>query len=173
MTTLLVAKRVCNPLSSWVLETFERRYAKWVEFIETFSYVIQYKQGKENIIVDALLRRYVLRNTMSTKFLCFEYVKSLYANDYDFSKIYNVCGHSAFDKFYLMDSYLFKENRLWFPTSSLHELFIHEAHGLMSHFRVAKTWKCCISISIGQTWKEMFNKSINSASQKFWMCYMN
>ena len=31
-----------------------RRHAKWVEFIETFSYVIKYKQGQENVVVDAL-----------------------------------------------------------------------------------------------------------------------
>jgi hypothetical protein len=37
-----------------------RRHAKWVEFIETFSYVIKYKQGQENVVVDALSRRYVL-----------------------------------------------------------------------------------------------------------------
>ena len=37
-----------------------RRHAKWVEFIETFPYVIKYKQGKENIVADALSRRYVL-----------------------------------------------------------------------------------------------------------------
>ena len=35
-----------------------RRHAKWVEFIETFLYVIKYKQGKENIVADALSRKY-------------------------------------------------------------------------------------------------------------------
>ncbi|GKV00620.1 hypothetical protein SLEP1_g13286 [Rubroshorea leprosula] len=34
-----------------------RRHAKWVEFLETFPYVIKYKQGKENIVADALSRR--------------------------------------------------------------------------------------------------------------------
>ncbi|RVW90958.1 Retrovirus-related Pol polyprotein from transposon 17.6 [Vitis vinifera] len=34
-----------------------RRHARWVEFIRTFPYVIRYKQGKENIVVDALSRR--------------------------------------------------------------------------------------------------------------------
>ncbi|XP_060202503.1 uncharacterized protein LOC132630942 [Lycium barbarum] len=34
-----------------------RRHAKWVEFIETFPYVIAYKQGKENVVADALSRR--------------------------------------------------------------------------------------------------------------------
>jgi len=39
-------------------------------------------------------------------------VKELYDNDSDFAEIYNACGHSIFGKFYLMDGYLFKENRL-------------------------------------------------------------
>jgi hypothetical protein len=26
----------------------------WVEFIETFPYVIKYKQGQENVVADAL-----------------------------------------------------------------------------------------------------------------------
>uniref|UniRef100_A0A2N9GYW5 Reverse transcriptase n=1 Tax=Fagus sylvatica TaxID=28930 RepID=A0A2N9GYW5_FAGSY len=34
-----------------------RRHAQWMEFIETFPYVIKYKQGKENIVADALSRR--------------------------------------------------------------------------------------------------------------------
>jgi hypothetical protein len=36
-----------------------RGHAKWVEFIETFLYMIKYKQGKENIVANALSRRYV------------------------------------------------------------------------------------------------------------------
>ena len=78
---------------------------------------------------------------MNTRFLVFEYVKELYDNDSDFAEIYNAYGHSALGKFYLMDGYLFKENRCYVPTSSLCEVFICEAHGggLMSHFGVAKT----------------------------------
>ena len=34
-----------------------RRHAKWVEFIETFPYIIKYKQGKENIVANALSRK--------------------------------------------------------------------------------------------------------------------
>ncbi|GKV11638.1 hypothetical protein SLEP1_g22878 [Rubroshorea leprosula] len=37
-----------------------RRYAKWVEFLETFPYVIKYKQGKQNIVADALSRSFDL-----------------------------------------------------------------------------------------------------------------
>nr|XP_029148743.1 uncharacterized protein LOC114925331 [Arachis hypogaea] len=32
----------------------DKRHAKWVKFIETFLYVIAFKQGKENVVVDAL-----------------------------------------------------------------------------------------------------------------------
>ena len=31
-----------------------KRHAKWVEFIEQFPYVIKHKQGKVNIVADAL-----------------------------------------------------------------------------------------------------------------------
>ena len=34
-------------------DKLNRRHAKWVEFIETFPYVIKYKQGKENVVADA------------------------------------------------------------------------------------------------------------------------
>ena len=43
----------------------------WVEFIETFPYVIKYKQGIENIVVDALSRKYVLLSTLDSRFLRF------------------------------------------------------------------------------------------------------
>jgi hypothetical protein len=35
-----------------------KRHARWIEFIETLPYIIKHKNGKENIIVDALSRRY-------------------------------------------------------------------------------------------------------------------
>ena len=68
-----------------------RWHAKWVEFIETFPYVIKYKQGEENIMVDALSRREALVSTLNAKLLEFEYVKELYANDDDFASVYGAC----------------------------------------------------------------------------------
>ena len=61
------------------------RHAKWLEFIETFPYVIKYKQGKENIVADALWRRYVLLSTLDARFLGFEHIKELYKDDSDFA----------------------------------------------------------------------------------------
>ena len=118
-----------------------RRHAKWVEFIETFPYVIKYKQGKENVVVDALLRRYALVFTLNAKLLGFEYVKELYANDDEFASVYGACEKAAFGKFYRLDGYLFRENRLCVPNSSMRKLLVREAHGggLMGHFGVRKT----------------------------------
>ena len=93
------------------------------------------------MVANALSCTYVFLNIMNTRFLGFEYVKELYANDSDFFETYKACRHSAFDNFYMMDGYLFKENRLCVLASSLRELLIREAHGgdLKSHFGVAKT----------------------------------
>jgi hypothetical protein len=75
-----------------------RRHAKWIEFIEAFPYVIKYKQGKENIVMDALSWSYVLLNTLNTRLLGFKNVKELYVNDDDFGQVWQ-CEHSAFDKY--------------------------------------------------------------------------
>ena len=122
-------------------DKLNRRHVKWVEFIETFSYVIKCKQGKENIVVDALSRRYALVSTLNAKLLGFEYVKELYANDDDLASVYGACEKAAFGKFYRLDGYLFRENKLCVPNSSMCELLVCKAHGggLMGHFGVRKT----------------------------------
>jgi hypothetical protein len=117
-----------------------KRRARWMEYIETFPYVIRYKQSKENIVADALSRRYVLLTSMSAKMLGFEYVKDMYADDADFSDVYKACDKAAFGKFYKHDGCLFKESKLCVPSCSMHELLVREAHGggLMGHFGVKK-----------------------------------
>ena len=55
-----------------------RRHAKWVEFIESFPYVIKHKKGKENIIADALSRRYTLLNQLDYKIFGLETIKDQY-----------------------------------------------------------------------------------------------
>uniref|UniRef100_A0A2N9FMT4 Integrase catalytic domain-containing protein n=1 Tax=Fagus sylvatica TaxID=28930 RepID=A0A2N9FMT4_FAGSY len=118
-----------------------QRHARWLEYIETFPYVIHYKQDKENIVADTLSRRYVLLTSMSAKLLGFEYVKDMYADDANFSDVYKACDKTAFGKFYKHDGYLFKESKLCVPSCSMRELLVREAHGggLMRHFGVKKT----------------------------------
>jgi hypothetical protein len=104
--------------------------------------VIKYKQGKENIVADALSRRYAILAILDAKLLGFESIKELYASDFDFGDVIKECGKGAYDKYYLHDEFLFREGKLCIPQSSLHELLVREAHGggLMGHFGVAKTF---------------------------------
>ncbi|XP_022897689.1 uncharacterized protein LOC111411385 [Olea europaea var. sylvestris] len=110
-----------------------------MEFIETFPYVIRYKQGNENVVTDALSQWYVHLNSLSAKLLDFEYIKSMYENDIDFSKIYNSCAKMAVDKFYRHEEYLFRENKLCIPNCSTRELLAKSKvlpHGLDIPLRV-------------------------------------
>ena len=47
-------------------QKLNKRHGQWMEFLEPFPYVIKYKQGKENVVADALSRRYVLLSTLET-----------------------------------------------------------------------------------------------------------
>ncbi|XP_016740307.1 uncharacterized protein [Gossypium hirsutum] len=116
-------------------------HAKWVEFLESFPYVIKYKKGKENIIADALSQRYALINQLDSKLLGFGFLKDLYKTDFDFGEIYKSCVRGAHDKYYQQVGYLFHDGKLSVPQSSVREGLVNEAHsrGLMGHFGATKT----------------------------------
>ncbi|XP_066316524.1 uncharacterized protein [Miscanthus floridulus] len=68
-----------------------RRHAKWIEFIETFPYVVKHKHGKDNIVADALSQRCGLVTQLDTKVLGLESIKTLYAADSDFKEPFSHC----------------------------------------------------------------------------------
>jgi hypothetical protein len=117
-------------------------HAKWVEFNETFPYIIKHKKGKENVIADALSRRYTMLSQLEHKFFGLESIKELYAMDVDFKDAYENCreGRTS-NKYVLQDGLLYGANKLCVPASSVHLLFLQEAHGggSMGHFGVKKT----------------------------------
>ena len=55
--------------------------------------------------------------------------------------MYEACERAAFGKYYILDGYLFRENKLCVHNYSMCELLVREAHGggLMGHFGVRKT----------------------------------
>ena len=89
-----------------------RQHDKWIEFIENFPYMIKYKQVQENVVADALSRRYILLNTLNIKLLGFEYIKELYLDDNDFGSIYDDYKVLASNRFFRHDGFLFKKNKL-------------------------------------------------------------
>ncbi|KAI3707433.1 hypothetical protein L6452_25948 [Arctium lappa] len=77
-----------------------KRHAKWISFIETFPYIVRYKKGKENIVVDALSRRYTLLTYLDSKIMGFEFIKGLYESDNVFANVFAACEKSSFNKFF-------------------------------------------------------------------------
>lgn len=118
-----------------------KRHARWIEFIESFPFVVQYKQGKDNVVADALSRRHALFSILSTKFLGFEHLKELYAFDNDFAELIAACASKPYENYFVQDGFLFKGNRLCIPKGSFRTLLVKEVHegGLMGHFGIAKT----------------------------------
>ncbi|KAA0036700.1 Transposon Ty3-G Gag-Pol polyprotein [Cucumis melo var. makuwa] len=111
------------------------RHAKWVEFIETFPYVIHYKMGKDNVVVDALSRRYALFPSLSAKVLGFKHMIELYnVEKSEFYDVYAQCleGKNVQD-YIVFDGMLFRKGKLCIPKCSIRELLVKEAHvgGLM------------------------------------------
>ncbi|KAL4311911.1 hypothetical protein GQ457_01G020430 [Hibiscus cannabinus] len=117
-----------------------KRHAKWVEFLESFPYVIRYKKGKENVVADDLSRRYALLSYLDSHLIGFAYIRELYPDDPDFRDKFYACEKGADGKFYRHDGYLFKENRICIRQGSMRDILIREAHegGLMGHFGVTK-----------------------------------
>ncbi|RDX81913.1 Retrovirus-related Pol polyprotein from transposon 17.6, partial [Mucuna pruriens] len=71
-----------------------KRHAKWVEFLVQFSYVIEHKQAKANIMVVTLSRRHVLLAMLETKLLGLKSLKDLYVGDEYFKEAYEPCANS-------------------------------------------------------------------------------
>lgn len=64
------------------------RHAKWVEFIESFPYVIKHKKGKDNVIADALSRRYTMLSQLDFRIFGLETIKEQYVHDDNFKNIF-------------------------------------------------------------------------------------
>lgn len=119
-----------------------RRHAKWVEFIESFPYVIKHKKGKDNVIANALSRRYTFLSQLDCRIFRLESIKEQYALDPDFNEVMLNCKEGrTWNKFVINGGFVYRANRLCIPVGSLRLLLIQEAHGggLMGHFGAKKT----------------------------------
>ena len=113
-----------------------------MEFLETFPYIIKHKKGNDNVIADALSRRYAMLSQLDYCIFGLETIKGQYALDDDFKDVILNCKEGrTWNKFVLNDGSLFIANRLCIPVGSVHLLLLEEAHGggLMGHFGAKKT----------------------------------
>ena len=58
-----------------------RRHARWIEFLESFAFNISHEKGKDNVVADALFRRYVLVTRLQTHLLGYSLIRVLYVFD--------------------------------------------------------------------------------------------
>ena len=118
------------------------RHAKWVEYLQSFHFVIHHKSRKLNKGADALSRRYLLLSTLGSKVLGFEIIKELYKTDKDFQELFEKCSSHPQGAFHLDEGFLFEGRRLCISRSGITELLIQEVYerDLACHFRVDKTW---------------------------------
>ena len=64
------------------------RYAKWVEYIQAYTFVLKHRARNENKVADALSRRSLILNTIKTEVLGFDQIKEEYESCLDFKDIY-------------------------------------------------------------------------------------
>jgi hypothetical protein len=105
-----------------------KQHAKWIEFMESFPYIIKHKIGKDNVIVDALSRRYTMMSQLNHKIFGLETIKELYYADLDFKDAFENCREGrTWQKFVLREGLLYHANKLCVPASSIRLLLLQEA----------------------------------------------
>jgi hypothetical protein len=120
------------------------RHARWVDYLQQFTFVLKHKAGSENRVADALSRRSHLLTSLTVTVTGFEEVKRCYPGDPDFGLIYAAVlpgPTTAHPHYTVQDGYLFFKNRLCLPNTSTRDFVIQEMHegGLASHFGRDKT----------------------------------
>ncbi|KAI5652231.1 hypothetical protein M9H77_29418 [Catharanthus roseus] len=102
----------------------------------------EYKKGKENVIADALSRRYIQISTLHAQILGFEMLKELYAHDNAFKDIFDACLAALNEKYLIYDGFLYHEGKWCIPSYSSRLLLVKKAHYgcLLSHFGIFKTY---------------------------------
>lgn len=104
--------------------------ARWAAYLERFNYLIVYKSGVTNRVVDALSRRACLLASFEAELPGMDQIKELYETDDDFGKTWlkYLKGQPLGEEYVVQDGYLFKNDRLCIPRSSLRDKLIRELH---------------------------------------------
>ena len=96
-----------------------RRHAKWVAYLQEFTFSLRHLSGSLNRVADALSRRSSLLTTMSTRITAFEVFPDMYAADPSFGKIFQEVKDGLRHDFILHNAYLFRGLQLCIPDCSV------------------------------------------------------
>lgn len=109
-----------------------QRHLKWVEFLQSYIFVLKHRSGKYNRVADALSRRQLLLIEMQIEVIGFKKLKNLYPQDPDFAEAWKACtipitlDRTKWLDFIIQDGMLFKGSQLCIPRSSMREYLIKE-----------------------------------------------
>ena len=134
------------------------RHAKWVEYLQSFHFVIKHKSEKLNQGVDALSRRHLLLFQLGACMLGFELLKSVYKDDQDFKELYESCQAHPKGEFSIQEGYLFKGNRLCVPRCGTREPLLEKSMEVHLPITLEKT-RCTLwskSTTFGLTCSRTF-----------------
>jgi hypothetical protein len=129
-------------------DKLNQKHAKWVEYMQNFTFVIKHISGTANKVVDALSRKCLLLQEFRVKTLGFENLKDMYGGDADFSEAYEAAENlvlrdrSPWIDFMIQEGLLFRGNQLCILNFSMRENMLKEKHsgGLAGHFGHDKTF---------------------------------
>jgi hypothetical protein len=123
-------------------ENLNQNHAKWVEFMQNFTFVIKHIFRTANKVLDALSRKCFLMQEFRVKTLGFDNLKEMYRDDPNFKEAYEASENpilrdrSQWNEYMIQDGLLFRGNQLCILKCSMREILLKEKHsgGLAGHF---------------------------------------
>ena len=105
-----------------------QRHLKWVDFLQSYTFVLKHRRGKSNRVADALSRRHLLLTQMQIEVVGFKELTNLYPEDPDFAESWKACtvpitlDNTKWLDFIIQEGMLFKGNQLCIPKSSMRKI---------------------------------------------------
>jgi ribonuclease HI len=115
-------------------DKLNQRHAKWIEFMQNFTFVIKHIVGNAKKVVDALSRRCLILQEFQVKTLAFEHLKDMYCDDPYLKEEYEACENillrdmSQCIEYMIQEGFLFKGNQLCIPKCSMRDNLLKENH---------------------------------------------
>ena len=114
-----------------------QRHAIWFSFLQLFTFEVRHKSGVHNKVADALSKRILLLNSVSTTIVGFDDSEDLYPTDSFFGSIWKECSNGPQGAYLLHDGFLFKGNQLCIYGKLSQDM---HSGGLGGHFGRGKTY---------------------------------
>jgi ribonuclease HI len=108
-------------------EKLNQKHAKWVEFMQNFTFVIKHIVGTANKVAVSLSRRSLIVQEFQVEILGFEHLKEMYTEDADFKGEYEACKNpllgdrSPWTEYLIQDGLLFNGSQLCIPKCSMRD----------------------------------------------------